>query len=87
MDPRLEAALRGWRLVEARRRGVPAFRIFSDRTLRALATSHPVTTQELLAVPGIGTSTVDEVRNEYLPRPARERRLRVPSRDAAARGF
>jgi superfamily II DNA helicase RecQ len=58
MDIRLEAALRGWRLVEARRRGVPAFRIFSDRTLRALATSHPVTTQELLAVPGIGTSIV-----------------------------
>jgi DNA topoisomerase-3 len=55
---RLEAALRGWRLVEARRRGVPAFRIFSDRTLRALATSRPVTTQELLAVPGLGTSTV-----------------------------
>jgi superfamily II DNA helicase RecQ len=58
MDIRLEAALCGWRLVEARRRGVPAFRIFSDRTLRALTTSHPVTTQELLAVPGIGSSTV-----------------------------
>jgi DNA topoisomerase III len=58
MDIHIEAALRGWRLVEARRRGVPAFRILSDRTLRALATSHPVTTQELLAVPGIGVSTV-----------------------------
>ena len=58
MDVRLEAALRDWRLVEARRRGVPAFRIFSDRTLRALATSHPVTTEDLLSVPGIGSSTV-----------------------------
>jgi len=58
MDIRREAALRDWRLAEARRRGVPAFRILSDRTLRALATSHPVTTQELLAVPGIGSSTV-----------------------------
>ncbi len=58
MNIRLEAALRGWRLVEARRLGVPAFRIFSDRTLRALATSHPVTAQDLLAVPGIGSSTV-----------------------------
>jgi superfamily II DNA helicase RecQ len=58
MDIRLEAALRDWRLVEARRRGVPAFRILSDRTLRALAISHPVTTQELLAVPGIGSNTV-----------------------------
>ena len=60
MDSRLEAALRVWRLVEARRRGLPAFRIFSDRTLRALATSRPVTSQELLAVPGIGTSTLEK---------------------------
>ena len=60
MDPRLEAALRVWRLIEARRRGVPAFRIFSDRTLRALATSRPGTAQELLAVPGIGISTVEK---------------------------
>ena len=57
---RLEAALRVWRLIEARRRGVPAFRIFSDRTLRALATSRPGTAQELLAVPGIGISTVEK---------------------------
>jgi DNA topoisomerase III len=63
-DSRLEAALRVWRLVEARRRGVPAFRIFSDRTLRALATSHPGTTQELLAVPGIGISTVEKYGTE-----------------------
>ena len=60
MDSRLEAALRVWRLVEARRRGLPAFRIFRDRTLRALATSRPVTSQELLAVPGIGTSTLEK---------------------------
>jgi RecQ family ATP-dependent DNA helicase len=63
-DSRLEAALRIWRLVEARRRGVPAFRIFSDRTLRALAASRPVTTQELLAVPGIGFSTVEKYGTE-----------------------
>src|SRR6266540_4089002 len=63
-ESRLEAALRIWRLVEARRRGVPAFRIFSDRTLRALATSHPATTQELLSVPGIGISTVEKYGTE-----------------------
>ena len=63
-ESRLEAALRVWRLVEARRRGVPAFRIFSDHTLRALATSRPVTTQELLAVPGIGISTVEKYGTE-----------------------
>ena len=59
-DSRLEAALRAWRLIEARRRGLPAFRIFSDRTLRALATNRPATTQELLAITGIGLSTVEK---------------------------
>jgi superfamily II DNA helicase RecQ len=58
MDIRLEAALRNWRLVEARRLGLPAFRILSDRSLRALATSHAMTTQALLAIPGIGANTV-----------------------------
>jgi superfamily II DNA helicase RecQ len=60
MNSRLEAALRVWRLIEARRRGLPAFRIFNDQTLRALAISRPSTTQELLAVPGIGISTVEK---------------------------
>ena len=59
-NSRLEAALRVWRLIEARRRGLPAFRIFSDRTLRALAINRPLTTQELLAVPGVGISTVEK---------------------------
>jgi superfamily II DNA helicase RecQ len=58
MNTRIEAALRDWRLAEARRHGVPAFRILTDRTLKALATSHPATTEALLAVPGIGSSTV-----------------------------
>jgi superfamily II DNA helicase RecQ len=60
ISSRLEAALRVWRLIEARRRGLPAFRIFNDRTLRALAITRPLTTQELLAVPGIGISTVEK---------------------------
>jgi DNA topoisomerase-3 len=56
----IEAALRAWRLAEARRRGVPAFRIFSDRVLRAIASTRPGTASELLAVPGIGISTVEK---------------------------
>ena len=82
-DSRLEAALRVWRLIEARRLGVPAFRIFSDRTLRALATTRPLTSQQLLAVPGIGISHRGEIREGDLSCPARERRLREPSRNAA----
>lgn len=63
-DLRLEAALRVWRLIEARRRGVPAFRIFSDRTLKGLATTRPLTSEQLLAVPGVGISTVEKYGRE-----------------------
>jgi endonuclease III len=37
---------------------VPAFRIFGDRTLFALAETHPASEDALLAVPGIGPKTV-----------------------------
>ena len=56
----LEAALRAWRLEEARRLKVPAFRIFSDRTLQELATRQPATTSELLAIHGIGLKMVEK---------------------------
>jgi DNA topoisomerase-3 len=59
-DSRVEGALRGWRMSEARRRGVPAFRIFSDKTLAAIARQRPRTAQELLAISGIGIATVEK---------------------------
>ena len=57
-DKRLEDALKNWRLAEAKRMGVPAFRILTDRALQAMATTRPVTAAELLAIPGIGIATV-----------------------------
>ncbi len=57
---RLEQALRAWRLTEAKRRKMPAFRIFGDRTLRNIASSAPKTDSDLLAVPGIGMGTVEK---------------------------
>ncbi len=46
--------LRAWRLEEARRRRVPAFRILSDRTLAAICRARPADGTELLEVAGIG---------------------------------
>jgi superfamily II DNA helicase RecQ len=56
----LEEALRTWRLTEARRRGIPAFRIFTDQALRAMVSKRPETDRELLAIPGIGMTTVKQ---------------------------
>jgi superfamily II DNA helicase RecQ len=59
-DSHLEERLRAWRLAEAKRRGVPAFRIFSDQVLRAIASQRPSSAKELLSIPGIGISTVEK---------------------------
>jgi superfamily II DNA helicase RecQ len=59
-DSGLEEALRIWRLAEARRRGVPAFRILSDQALRGIANNRPGTARELLAIPGIGITIVEK---------------------------
>ncbi len=59
-EARLETALRAWRLTEAKRRNMPAFRIFGDRTLRNIASSFPRNDTDLLAVPGIGMATVEK---------------------------
>ena len=59
-DDGVESALRAWRLAEAKRRGVPAFRILTDRTLKELAGRRPASAAELLAVPGIGIGTVEK---------------------------
>jgi DNA topoisomerase-3 len=48
------AVLKNWRLEEARRRGVPAFRILTDQVLLAVAETRPATEEELLEVPGFG---------------------------------
>ncbi len=53
-EPEVEQKLRAWRIAEARRQGVPAFRIFSDKTLEELAAKRPASVAELLAIPGFG---------------------------------
>ena len=59
-ENRVEHALRFWRLSEAKRRSVPAFRIFGDRALKDTATNCPHNDADLLAVPGIGISIVQK---------------------------
>jgi superfamily II DNA helicase RecQ len=55
----LEDGLRTWRLAEARKRGLPAFCVFSDRTLRAIVQARPTTPDDLLAIDGIGPAKAE----------------------------
>jgi DNA topoisomerase-3 len=47
-------ALRAWRLAEAKRVGIPAFRVMNDRTLLGVAAATPVDESALLKVAGVG---------------------------------
>ena len=56
----VETALREWRKELAKKQGVPAFRIMSDRVLQAIADDQPRTAADLLAIPGIGIKAVEK---------------------------
>jgi DNA helicase-2/ATP-dependent DNA helicase PcrA len=60
VDPELFEALRTWRLEQARELGQPAFCVFTDATLEAIAALRPTTTRELVTVKGIGQSKLDK---------------------------
>ncbi|MDE0195963.1 MAG: ATP-dependent DNA helicase UvrD2 [bacterium] len=53
-DEALFETLRGWRLEESRRRTVPAYVVFDDRTLKSIARRKPTTDFDLAAVSGVG---------------------------------
>jgi superfamily II DNA helicase RecQ len=53
-NPGVESALRAWRTSMAKKLGVPAFRVLTDRTLVGIATEVPADEQALLGVSGIG---------------------------------
>ncbi|HEY1533212.1 MAG TPA: RecQ family ATP-dependent DNA helicase, partial [Polyangiaceae bacterium] len=50
----LVATLRAWRLKEAKKKHVPAFRILTNRALVAIAEARPVSADALRGVPGVG---------------------------------
>jgi RecQ family ATP-dependent DNA helicase len=54
----LEERLRAWRREEAGKLGRPAFCIFSDRTLRAIAVERPRTEEDLRAIHGMGSAKI-----------------------------
>lgn len=55
LDQELFAILKGLRRDMARKAGVPPYLVFMDPSLEAMSTTYPVTIEDLLAVPGVGS--------------------------------
>jgi DNA helicase II / ATP-dependent DNA helicase PcrA len=58
VDP-LFSRLREWRLAVSKEQGVPAYVVFSDATLQAIAAARPASRGELAGIPGVGAVKLD----------------------------
>jgi len=65
-DADLLRRLKAWRAAEARRRGVPAYVVFHDSTLEALAVVRPCDRGSLLRVRGVGPAKVETYGQDLL---------------------
>ncbi|MQB00896.1 MAG: AAA family ATPase [Actinobacteria bacterium] len=65
-DAEVLAALKEWRLERAKKDAVPAFVIFHDTTLQAIAETAPKTPEELAELPGIGPTKLERYGSEIL---------------------
>jgi DNA helicase II / ATP-dependent DNA helicase PcrA len=66
VDESLLEALKAWRSTEAKARSVPAYVVFTDATLIALAEQRPADPSGLVAIPGIGSSKLERYGTEVL---------------------
>ncbi len=66
LDEALFERLRGWRLESAQRQGVPAYCVFTDATMTAIAETRPTSLAELSAIPGVGPAKLDKYAAEVL---------------------
>ncbi len=65
-DEALYERLRAWRLERAQADGVPAYVVFTDLTLQAIAEVRPADTRALLRVNGIGAAKLDRYGDDVL---------------------
>ncbi|WXH29120.1 DNA topoisomerase 3 [Myxococcus stipitatus] len=71
--PGLVEALKAWRLAEARKRKVPAFRILTDRVLGAIAAARPENGAALMSIHGVGPALTERYGSQILSLIARKR--------------
>ncbi|QSE95346.1 ATP-dependent DNA helicase UvrD2 [Rhodococcus pseudokoreensis] len=66
IDMELLESLRSWRLEKSRELKVPAYVVFSDNTLTALAEQRPQDDRGLVAIPGIGAKKLEQFGEDVL---------------------
>ncbi len=64
--PGLVAALKEWRLEEARGKKIPAYCVLTDRTLQAVAAVRPANKPDLLEISGIGPTLAEKYGEQIL---------------------
>ena len=65
-DEELFARLRSLRKRLAQERGVPAYVVFSDATLRSMVRQRPRTKEEMLDISGVGAKKLESFGEEFL---------------------
>jgi DNA helicase-2/ATP-dependent DNA helicase PcrA len=65
-DAALFESLRSWRRIQASKADVPAYVVFGDATLRAVASERPTSRSELLDLPGIGAVKAERFGSDLL---------------------
>jgi DNA helicase-2/ATP-dependent DNA helicase PcrA len=65
-DEELYDALRAWRAGRAKELGQPAYCVFTDATLAAIAEQKPTDVASLVAIPGIGQAKLDKFGDDVL---------------------
>ena len=66
VDPELYLILKDLRKKEAKKLGLPPYVIFQDPSLEAMATTYPITMEELVNIPGVGQGTAKRYGSEFL---------------------
>ncbi|GAC66597.1 ATP-dependent DNA helicase UvrD2 [Gordonia soli] len=66
LDEDLLVALKEWRRDQAKEQSVPAYVVFSDNTLVAIAEQRPSDVSSLVAIPGIGAKKLDQYGDDVL---------------------
>lgn len=82
-DELLFEALRAWRKSEADERGLAAFMIFDNKTLRGIARSRPTTLDQLSDVKGVGAAKLESYGAAVLDQVGRAPDVHADAGDAA----